>query len=223
MELSEELRELRDDLFGIGLDDSASREIKLTVISTNSEGVVVFEFKSPTYEENVVEKLVGILLQIKETNFHMLPSPTIERSGVDLLKKFGVHVNGDWDGVTKSIFTLSSAISSKFSGLGHDEYSFKNLSVTLEAFLPVWNLRGFIVEILQKGEWEKIYSYEFKTIFGSTGLSGTTGVTGSAGISGVISSGGIAGGTVPTFSGTANSINVKDDTCDFEDAVLFSP
>ena len=189
MELSEELRELRDDLFGIGLDDSASREIKLTVTNKDSEGVIIFEFQSPTYEEKVVEKIIEILLQIKETNFHMFPSPTIERSGVDLLKKFGVRVNGGLDGVTKSIFTLSNAISSKFSGLGQDKYSFKNLSVTLETFLPVWNLEGFIVEVLQKGEWEKICSYEFKVISGPTGSSGyigLTGVTGSAGIAGSI-------------------------------------
>lgn len=91
MELSQELRDLRDDLFGIGLDDSASREIKISFLNKEMK-CIISSFESPTFEEDVVKGIEEICKKILVENGSLTNDKTIEK-----LKGFGVHFSEDLD------------------------------------------------------------------------------------------------------------------------------
>lgn len=192
MELSQELRELRDDLFGIGLDDSASREICVSIKDKDNNEKISFRFESPTYESDVVKAIRDICEKIVNEAEDAV-APFIDWATPERLRGFGIHIgeylNNSY--IISSIHSFFKAVVNSSS-----EYTFKNLSSTAEWSLKDMGSNGKLtsieVSVLQKNEWETIYSYEFKLIFGSFGISGSSGV---AGVSGFV-------GATGTFSET---------------------
>ena len=184
MELSQELRELRDDLFGIGLDDSASREIKISFLNKDMKSIISFGFESPTYEEDVVKGIEEISKKILVENGALADDKTIEK-----LKVFGVHFSEDLDtNKFNQISRFSESLvnyGSNEPGKEHLKYTFKTLSQIAEWSLAGQGLESIEVSVLQKKEWETIYSYEFKKIYGSAGISGISGISGTVGLTGM--------------------------------------
>jgi hypothetical protein len=182
MEITEDLRELRDDLFGIGLEDSASREVRIFFKSRkNGESEITFEFLSPTAESSIVKSFLEILLKVKESGFHQLPKETQERSGPDFLKKCGVYVESGR--FAPHIFSLANPISID----QNDVFDFKSLIETIETSLPFWEIEGFDVGVIQKNELQILHTFKLKQVnLGSSGVAGISGSVGVSGTSGMI-------------------------------------
>jgi hypothetical protein len=186
MELTEELRGLRDDLFGLGLDDSASREVKVSVKDKDNNEKISFVFESPTYERDVVRSIIDICEKIvDEDEDEDAVAPFINWATSERLKVFGIHIEEDLNNSSNR-----NSILSFFKAMVNNggEHTFKKLSATAEwslGFNGSRELSSIEVSVLQKNEWETIYSYEFKLIFGSSGISGVSGLVGVSGKTGV--------------------------------------
>jgi len=190
MDITEDLRELRDDLFGIGLEDSASREVRIFFKSRKTnETEITFEFLSPTAESSIVKSFLEILLKVKESDFKQLPIETQEWSGPDLLKKCGVYVESGR--FAPHIFSLANSVSID----QNDVFDFKRLTEIIETSLPFWEIEGFDVGVIQKNELQILHTFKLKQV--NLGSSGVAGISGSVGVS----------GTAPIIRGTSGTGN----------------